>query len=273
MKTCGWLALGIVLVRAGLLPAAEDAKTKVARKEMKRLAGTWQAVSYALSGKKASAADLKRIQLFIDQNGKATAKLNSKTFIASTITVDPTQKPRHMDIAFFVGDLKGKTSLGIYKLEGDTLTICRSAPGKPRPTVFSSKPKSGHTLMSYRRVKPQDKKLRGTWDCVSAERDGKKLPKQTVQKLRLVLKKDEYATYRGDDLLFKSVYRLDPMKDPKEIDIIATEGKTKGQPAKGIYRVEGNTLKLCYGLPGKDRPRAFQSKPGSGVTLTVWKRR
>lgn len=33
---------------------------------------------------------------------------------------------------------KGKTFLGIYKVEGDVLTIAHALPGKPRPTTFES---------------------------------------------------------------------------------------------------------------------------------------
>ena len=34
-------------------------------------------------------------------------------------------------------DAKGKTSKGIYKLDGEKLTICVSAPGKDRPKEFT----------------------------------------------------------------------------------------------------------------------------------------
>jgi uncharacterized protein (TIGR03067 family) len=135
-----------VLIGLGSL-AADQAE---ARKE---LAGTWQAVSYALDGKKASDEDMKKIRLLIDADGKTTAQREGKTFIASTTRIDPTKTPKTIDITFTAGEDKGKTALGIYKIEGDRLTICRTAPGKERPSEFSSRPSSRHTLMVYRRVK------------------------------------------------------------------------------------------------------------------------
>ena len=32
------------------------------------------------------------------------------------------------------------------------------------------------------------------------------------------------------------------------------------------------TLTICYTMPGKDRPKGFESAPGSAATLVVWKR-
>jgi uncharacterized protein (TIGR03067 family) len=123
--------------------------------ERKRLAGTWHAVSYALSGEKARDEDMKKVKLIIDLDGNTRAQQEGKTFIASATGIDPTRDPKFIDIAFTQGDPRGRTSLGIYKLEGDVLTICRSTPGQPRPERFSSEPGSGHTLMSYRREKPR----------------------------------------------------------------------------------------------------------------------
>jgi uncharacterized protein (TIGR03067 family) len=125
-----------------------EALIEAARQE---LAGTWQAVSYALDGKKASDEEMKKVQLVFDRAGKTTALNEGKVFLASTTKIDPAKNPMAIDMTFTEGDLKGQTSLGIYKIEDDVLTICRAAPHNARPSEFSSKPGSGQTLMSYRR--------------------------------------------------------------------------------------------------------------------------
>ena len=79
----------------------------------------------------------------------------------ATISRAPATLPRtgrDARLAARGGDLKGQTSLAIYELVGDTLRICRAAPGKARPTEFASKPGSGLTLMSYQRAKPPAEK-------------------------------------------------------------------------------------------------------------------
>jgi uncharacterized protein (TIGR03067 family) len=126
----------------------KEALIEVGRRE---LSGTWQAISYALDGTKASDEDMKRIKLVIDADGHATALRDGKVFIAAATDIDPTKTPITIDFSYTEGDIKGKTALGIYKIENDLLTICRTSPGDARPTEFTSKPGSGHTLMTYRR--------------------------------------------------------------------------------------------------------------------------
>lgn len=128
--------------------SVKDALVEVGRRE---LAGTWQAVSYALDGKAASADDMKKVKLVIDAEGKTSAYNGDQLFIASTTEIDPSQVPMTMDISYTEGANRGKTALGIYKIEDDLLTICRSGPGQARPTQFASDAGSGHTLMTYKR--------------------------------------------------------------------------------------------------------------------------
>jgi len=127
----------------------EDVKDTLIAAGRRELTGTWQSISYALDGKKASDDDMKKIQLVFDAEGKTTALNDGKVFLASTTKIDPTAPPATIDIIFTEGDGKG-TALGIYKIEDGVLTICRSAPGKPRPAEFASNPGSGLTLMSYK---------------------------------------------------------------------------------------------------------------------------
>jgi hypothetical protein len=58
------------------------------------------------------------------------------------------RSPRRLDIAVVGG---GRTMRGIYKLEGDTLTVCYARPGKPRPREFHNREQ---WLLVLKRKKP-----------------------------------------------------------------------------------------------------------------------
>jgi uncharacterized protein (TIGR03067 family) len=113
--------------------------------------------------------------------------------------------------------------------------------------------------------------LQGTWKGVSAQINSKALPAETAKQLTLVLTAAGYTTKRGDQVLFEGKYTLDIAAMPRAMDIL-TKDEDASLTAKAIYALEGDTLKLCYGAAGKERPRKFGGEAGSGVTWVVWKR-
>ena len=59
--------------------------------------------------------------------------------ISGKYTLDPTKTPKWIDAHVKDGGMKGKTMVGIYKIEDDVHTLCVAQPGKDRPTAFDSK--------------------------------------------------------------------------------------------------------------------------------------
>ena len=117
-----------------------------------------------------------------------------------------------------------------------------------------------------------NKSLPGVWTCASAVIDGKPLAEEAAKNLKLTLTADRYKTERGEQVLFDSTYKVDAAKNPPQMDMIGTEGDLKSKVALGIYKLAGDTLTICYVMPGKERPAAFESQPQSGAFLVVWKR-
>jgi uncharacterized protein (TIGR03067 family) len=150
------LTVGTLCFGVGWLIAADDAKDDAIKKDRAALKGEWKVVSYELDGKKpVSDEQLDKVKVTIDESGKVTVQADGKTIIEGNTTIDPTKNPKTIDTTFTEGDLKGETALGIYEIKGDTYKYCRAAPGKERPTEFSSKEGSGHTLVVYKRVKAE----------------------------------------------------------------------------------------------------------------------
>jgi len=116
------------------------------------------------------------------------------------------------------------------------------------------------------------KQLVGSWTCATATIDGAPLAAETAKLLTLTMTADRFTTQRGEQVLFDSTYTIDAAKEPKQIDMIGTEGELKGKPALGIYKLEGDRLTLCYTMPGRERPAKFESAPKSGVYLIEWQK-
>ena len=73
--------------------------------------------------------------------------------VSGTFAADGAKAPATIDMKPGAGRYKDKVLLGIYKLDGDTLTIAFAEPDKPRPTTFESKPGSGVVVAIHKRVK------------------------------------------------------------------------------------------------------------------------
>jgi uncharacterized protein (TIGR03067 family) len=114
-------------------------------------------------------------------------------------------------------------------------------------------------------------KLKGIWQAVSEEVDGHKANPEQLEKTFLVIEGDRY-TQRLPNASRKGTFKLNPGTTPKQIDITPSDGPDKGKTLLGIYELKGATLRYCVAEPGKDRPREFTGKAGSGCRLFVSKR-
>src|SRR6266478_5473059 len=121
-------------------------------------------------------------------------------------------------------------------------------------------------------VKQDLAKLQGEWTMVSGSADGQPMPDDMLKQMKRVCKGDETTTTMGGQMFIKAKITIDPSKKPKTIDYQMTDGFTKGKKQLGIYEVDGDTFKSCFGKPDAERPTDFTSKPGDGRTLSVWKR-
>lgn len=114
--------------------------------------------------------------------------------------------------------------------------------------------------------------FQGEWSMVSGLADGQGVPDAMLATGKRVCKDDETTVTLGGQLILKARFTLDPTQKPKAIDYEVTDGPTKGRKHLGIYEVEKDNLKFCFGSPGAERPTTFESKSGDGRTFSVWKR-
>jgi uncharacterized protein (TIGR03067 family) len=116
-------------------------------------------------------------------------------------------------------------------------------------------------------AKEEMKKFQGSWDT-TAEVNGKKLPDPAT----VIIKDNTYTVKVKDKKLEEGTLKVDPSKKPKAIDSTAGDGADKGKTMLGIYEIDGDTIKICFAMPGKDRPKEFVTKEGSDTVLYVMKK-
>ena len=149
MRMYGVAVLAIVSLSAGILSHAADgnADDAAVTKELQAFKGTWTLSAKEEDGKKFSAEEIKDIIGTGDGLGKFSVQRGDQVIGAATVKLDPTTKPKRIDVSFTEGKHKGQTLLGIYEIDSDAFRVCVARPGDERPAEFSAKAGSGRTLI------------------------------------------------------------------------------------------------------------------------------
>jgi len=125
------------------------AATRGDAKDGDSIEGTWLPSAAELAGKLFPDEGRKAIKLVVKDN-KYTVTIG-KLADKGTIKLNPTAKPKELDITGTDGPNKGKTFLAIYERKGDTLRVCYDLSGKNRPTEFKTKEGTQLFLVTYKR--------------------------------------------------------------------------------------------------------------------------
>jgi uncharacterized protein (TIGR03067 family) len=134
----------VILLIAAAMPA-QDVK-----KELDSLQGEWTMVSLEQKGKVAPDEAVKQYKLTI-KGSQWTVVSPAGQETSMTFKIDPSKDPKAMDLTIKL-DEKEVVSLGIYKLQDDTLTLCRTAGKKERPKEFKTTAEAG-ILVVWKRAK------------------------------------------------------------------------------------------------------------------------
>ena len=123
--------------------------------------------------------------------------------------------------------------------------------------------------------------LQGTWNIDTMEWGGKSLPKELMSGYKFVFAGNK-LTWDGAigmqskggkvtamDGTFPCDFKIDPGKEPKQIDI-TLHLKKGDRTVLGIYEIKGDTLKVCYfGSNTGKRPAEFSTKDDRNIAYIV----
>ncbi len=137
-------ALSVCVLILGVGIGADD-------KDPKPLAGTWAIHAATLGGRD-----------HLDDYKGMTLKVEGDKYVVGfgmvqdegTLTVDTSKDPKTIDLKTKPGGLfKGRTMPGIFKIDGDKLTICVNTETQDRPTKYEAPEKSPIMLLTFEREK------------------------------------------------------------------------------------------------------------------------
>jgi uncharacterized protein (TIGR03067 family) len=114
----------------------------------------------------------------------------------------------------------------------------------------------------------------GTWRVVSLKRAGVEQISPHDEPKFVTYAPDRKVTIKWQGVTAKAeIVRLDPSKQPKEIDYLGGVGcgPYEGKLDKSIYKLEGDTYTECSAEPGEPRPTEFKSTKENGWYLSVYK--
>jgi uncharacterized protein (TIGR03067 family) len=161
-------------------------------------------------------------------------------------------------LIFLIIALTRDSSSGKGKKKGSDFTNSDSSSGRGKKKVPDSSDSDSSDA----------EQLQGRWKVVRGEERGKKVSDKELE--------GQYAVFDGARFTLErkgekkhSKYKIDPRK--KEIDFIDRSGK--GEIIKGIYELNGDSLKICV-VQGKNKPRPaeFRTRRNDQQLLMVMER-
>jgi uncharacterized protein (TIGR03067 family) len=274
-------ALGLAVLAAG--PARADDKPAG---DLAKLQGKWTTkysadskttLTLVIAGKSVEATFIS------DQGGGGMA-------MKGEVTVNEAAKPhKTIDFTNFkrLGGENLPPDLGIYVIEDDnTVKVCAGGPGKDRPTEFKIEEKGPRVVVLKRQGEAQPaataetkSDLKGDLAKFQGKWTGKAGPEKNYAVTVVFTGKTctaKVTTPDGQEFEVKGELALNEAAKPhKTIDWKNFKGPNGDdfQDNPGLYTFkDDNTLEICNGGPGKERPTEFKVGDGEDPQLFTLKR-
>jgi uncharacterized protein (TIGR03067 family) len=153
-STSLWFVLSVhCAICLQALPAGAADPKKDA--DLKLLQGGWNVVAMEDDGVKAPSKVLTGMRWAFDGSEMRFADPCEELHSKSSVKLDSSKTPKHINIVILEGPMKGKTMVGIFKFDKDRLVVCAGGTDTAeRPTEFSTGPDSNRCMITFERIKP-----------------------------------------------------------------------------------------------------------------------
>lgn len=270
---------------------------------LRALEGTWSFERLVIAGSTLPAMALTASRILIDGDRFRTESPGA--IYEGVFNLDVEAEPHAIDLEFVDGPEAGNTNHGIFRLDGDILEICLDVSGAPRPATFHAAPGTQHAFETLRRTSharpesvtggtpsppppraaavetapfeyvdsPTMRRLQGEWSAVKLVRDGISLPPMMLKVGSRSMSGHAVKVDFGGQVVVDALVRLSESMDPIHVEYQDRSAGGSGTLQFGILRWDGDDAVFCMAASGQPRPDDFTSEPGSGRTLSQWRRK
>jgi uncharacterized protein (TIGR03067 family) len=148
------MAWHVLVVAAALVShhaPADGPRAGAQDDDLARLQGTWQLQSGVADGERLPPAECAKTRLIV--KGRTLWYVEYEDG-ATDVRLNPGARPPMIDLTLAQASGRREEPVkGIYRLDGDRLTLCLAQPWRKRPTEFTSEAGSQRGLLIFRRVK------------------------------------------------------------------------------------------------------------------------
>ena len=117
------------------------------------------------------------------------------------------------------------------------------------------------------------KAMVGKWTVTKAELGGKDITEHLKDMKFAITDGGKYTAQVGEEK-DAGTFTVDVSKSPRRMDVKPTGGPARGKTVKAIYKIDGDTLVLCYehDTSVEKHPETFESKDGTTLLLVTYRR-
>jgi RNA polymerase sigma factor (sigma-70 family) len=234
-------------------PAKQESKRtapvpKASKTDEDLLRGKWTLVSGEVDGEQISADSVRGFPGFLfafDRLEFAPInKLIVQDNIEASYKLDPSQKPKVIEIQFSTSGKKGQLTHNIFRVDGDRLLLCLQN-NKEVPTDFVTKKGDGRVLLIFERAEKQP------------------APTPPAQK-QLATKLSGRFIFEGDPPAIMDLFPALTKIDPAIPQAPGPDGRFSG--VESVYRDF-----LAHGIrPKTDDPSLLVGKKGGVANVVIW---
>ncbi len=117
-----------------------------------------------------------------------------------------------------------------------------------------------------------EKDLNGAWVATGAMQDGQKVPDDFVKGASLAFADGKYTSSLGE-ITEEGTFKVDRSKKPNTLDLSPKAGKRRIPARPAIFELNGDTLRICWNLTTKQRPKDFTSTAENKQFVVVYTRK